>query len=89
MFLSALRHHIYVCTRAHSLTHSLTGITDVFVFILHVDLDSNIIAMLAFSAGAAFLLSKSYDQVATTYKIQFERTLAAGVKSYVHEQASR
>eukprot|EP00037_Helgoeca_nana_P013621 m.125671 g.125671 ORF g.125671 m.125671 type:complete len:178 (-) comp22145_c0_seq1:1654-2187(-) len=58
----------------------------VFLFILHVDLESNIIVMGVFSCLAAFLLTKSYEQVATKYKGQFEKTVQAAAKTIVNEQ---
>jgi len=53
----------------------------VFIFIKHVDLESNIIIMGVFSVLAAYLLSQSYEKLALEYRGQFEKELGTAVKA--------
>jgi len=58
----------------------------IFVFILHVDLESNAIVMGIVSIAAAFALQKSYDNVANTLKPILEKTVKAAVTEKVNAQ---
>ena len=58
----------------------------IFVFILHVDLESNAIVMGIVSIAAAFALQKSYDNVADTLKPILEKTVKAAVTEKVNAQ---
>ena len=58
----------------------------IFVFILHVDLESNAIVMGIVSIAAAFALQKSYDNVANTLKPVLEKTVKAAVTEKVNAQ---